>query len=417
MVVQRQLQPDSRIQRHNRCAEHAAFRIRHGQTGTSHRAGRRDVQVLMPRWAAAVLVCAAVAFAQTDPAEEILKRAIALHQQGKIEDAIQAYRAYIAKRPDSVLALANLGAAYARTGRYQDAIGQYQRALKLEPGYAGAQLNLGLAYYMTGQVDAAAAEFEKLHRAAPVDLQPVLLLADCRLAMGENKKVIELLEPFAGSRPDDLAIAYMLGTALIRDNQPVRGQAVIDRILRHGDSAETWLLLGTAKLTAGDFPGALADLKKAVDLKPDLPDAWVYYGQALLRTGDPATATDAYRKALAADPHSFAANMQMAILLKEADDLPGALECLRRAQQVRPKDLTLRYQFASIALHDGKLDVARSGLEEIVKQSPAYTEAHVMLATVYYRLKRKEDGDRERAIVQKLIAEAQRKQQQGLNVK
>jgi tetratricopeptide (TPR) repeat protein len=371
----------------------------------------------MPRWAFAILACAAIAFAQADASEEILKRAIALHQQGKIEDAIAEYRAYIDKHPDSVLALANLGAAYARTGRYQDAIAQYQRALKLQPAYAGAQLNLGLAYYKTGQIDAAASEFEKLHRGAPDELQPVLLLADCRLAMGEDKKVIELLEPLAGSRPDDLAIAYMLGTALIRDNQPARGQPIIDRILRHGESAETWLLLGTAKLNAGDFPGALADLKKAVDLKPDLPDAWAYYGQALLRTGDPATATEAYRKALAADPHSFAANMQMAILLKEADDMPGALECLRRAQQVRPKNLALRYQFASIALHDGKLESARSGLEEIVKESPAYTEAHVMLATIYYRLKRKEDGDRERAIVQKLIAEAQRKQQQGVNVK
>jgi tetratricopeptide (TPR) repeat protein len=371
----------------------------------------------MPRWAVAVLVCAAVAFAQTDPAEEILKRAIALHQQGKIEDAIEAYRSYIAKRPDSVLALANLGAAYARTGRYQEAIAQYRRALKLQPGYVGAQLNLGLAYYKTGQADAAAAEFEAVHRAAPSELQPVLLLADCRLAMGEHKKVIDLLEPLANSRPDDLAIAYMLGTALIRDDQPARGQAVIDRILRHGDSAETWLLLGTAKLNAGDFPGALADLKKAVDLKPDLPDAWACYGQALLRTGDPATATEAYRKALTADPYSFAANMQMAILLKEADDIPGAVECLRRAQRVRPKDLALRYQFASIALQEGSLESARRDLEEVVKESPAYTEAHVALATVYYRLKRKEDGDRERAIVQKLIAEAQRKQQQGVNVK
>jgi hypothetical protein len=33
----------------------------------------------MLRWSAPVLVCAAVAFAQTDPAEEILKRAIPLH--------------------------------------------------------------------------------------------------------------------------------------------------------------------------------------------------------------------------------------------------------------------------------------------------------------------------------------------------
>ena len=54
--------------------------------------------------------------------------------------------------------------------------------------------------------------------------------------------------------------------------------------------------------------------------------------------------------------------------------------------------------------------------DPIVKAAPSFVEAHVTLATVYYRLKRKEDGDRERAIVQKLNAEAQAKQP-GVNVK
>jgi hypothetical protein len=36
--------------------------------------------------------------------------------------------------------------------------------------------------------------------------------------------------------------------------------------------------------------------------------------------------------------------------------------------------------------------------------------AHVSLATVYYRLKRKADGDRERATVLKLNAESQANQ-------
>ena len=47
---------------------------------------------------------------------------------------------------------------------------------------------------------------------------------------------------------------------------------------------------------------------------------------------------------------------------------------------------------------------------------PQFTEAHVSLATVYYRLKRKEDGDRERALVRKLTDEAQATQP-GVNIR
>ena len=73
----------------------------------------------------------------------------------------------------------------------------------------------------------------------------------------------------------------------------------------------------------------------------------------------------------------------------------------------------MRYQQASILLAQNKIEPARIELERIVKESANFTEAHVSLATVYYRLKRKEDGDRERAIVQKLNAEAQEKQPKG----
>jgi tetratricopeptide (TPR) repeat protein len=364
----------------------------------------------------ALVLCPFAAHAQSDP-EEILKQAIGLQQAGNIPGAIQAYEKYLAQRPDSFIALSNLGAAYARTGRYQDAVAQYRHALKLQPGNPHIEMNLALAYYKTGRMDEAAAIFEKVHKSAPDELQPVLLLADCWLAMGEHKKVIALLTPFAERRPDDLAIAYMLGTALVRDNQPARGQVIIDRILRHGDSAETWLLLGTTKLNAGDFPAALADLSKAVQLNPNLPDVYSYYGQALGRTGDPVSAAAAFQKALAANPYDFTANLHLGVLLKEEEKTAEALPYLRRALQLRPNDLLVRYQLAAIALHDGQLETARRGLESIVKESPAFTEAHVTLATVYYRLKRKEEGDRERAIVEKLNAEAQARQQQGVNVK
>jgi Tfp pilus assembly protein PilF len=62
------------------------------------------------------------------------------------------------------------------------------------------------------------------------------------------------------------------------------------------------------------------------------------------------------------------------------------------------------------------LDASRAALESILKEAPNFTEAHVTLATIYYRLKRKADGDNERVIVLKLNADAQAKEP-GVNVK
>jgi tetratricopeptide (TPR) repeat protein len=363
-----------------------------------------------------LLVSAFCASAQSGQAESILKQAITLHQAGDIDGAIRAYQEYLAVRPDSPIALSNLGAAYARVGRYEDAIKQYRNALKQQPGNMPVELNLALAYYKIGQAEQAATILEKIHKAAPDQLQPALLLADCWLATGNNKKVVDLLTPLAEKRPEDLGIAYALGTALVRDNQIARGQVVIDRILRNGDSAEARLLLGTTKLSVRDYSGALVDLAKAAELNPKLPDVFSFYGQALLSTGDSKGAGAAFRKALAANPNDFLANLQLAVILRQDQELDEAVKYLNRALQVRPGDLGVRYQLASLDASRGKTNEARLQLESILKEAPHFTEAHVTLATVYYRLKRKTDGDNERAIVQKLNAEAQAKEP-GVNVK
>ena len=52
-------------------------------------------------------------------------------------------------------------------------------------------------------------------------------------------------------------------------------------------------------------------------------------------------------------------------------------------------------------------------LESVAKEAPDAVEVHVQLATAYNRLKRKEDADRERAIVDRLNAEAAAKQKGG----
>jgi len=61
----------------------------------------------------------------------------------------------------------------------------------------------------------------------------------------------------------------------MRDNQ-FAGQVVIDRILETGIRRKRGLLLATTMLNAQDFPAALTDLSKAVDLHANLPDVYSF---------------------------------------------------------------------------------------------------------------------------------------------
>ena len=80
---------------------------------------------------------------------------------------------------------------------------------------------------------------------------------------------------------------------------------------------------------------------------------------------------------------------------------------------MRPGDLATRYQIAGATLGRQETAAATSMLEAIVKEAPTFVEAHVALATAYYRQQRKEDGDRERAIVERLNKEKEAKERGG----
>jgi Tfp pilus assembly protein PilF len=201
-----------------------------------------------------------------------------------------------------------------------------------------------------------------------------------------------------------------MGTALVRDGQTAQGQQVIDQILKNGDSAEARLLMGTTKFFVNDFVGALADLQKAVELNPNLPDLYAYYGLALLSSGDQEGARKAFAKALEQDPNNFDANLRMGVVLRKDDDNVAAMKYFQHALQVRPGDLGVRYQIASVELAQGQVEEARKELESVLKEAPNFVEAHVSLATIYYREKRKLDGDKERGIVAKLTAAQQANQ-------
>ena len=336
--------------------------------------------------------------------------AVALQQAGDREGAAAAYREALKAQPSHVAARSNLGVVLAQMGHYEEAIEAYRAALAIEPQQHKIRLNLGIALYKAARYGDAVSELAAVRTAEPDNIQARYLEADCHLRMGEPKAVIELLAPLEPTRQDDLALAYMLGLAYLQEKDAAKGGLLVDRILKRGESAEAHLMLGMAKRGAQDLTGALDELAKATALNPELPTVHSLYGRVLLETGNRDKARAEFEAEIARNPLDFDAQLYLGVLQKEDAQYDVAMGHFERALGVRPGDAGVRYQMVTIYVSRGETDRALPELEAIVKEAPAFIEAHVTLATVYYRLKRREDGDRERAIVDALNKEIQAKQ-------
>ncbi len=352
-------------------------------------------------------VLSARAAQPADDAMALFKEAVALQQAGQFERAAAAYQQFLERHPSNVEARSNLGVVLARLGRYQEAIDAYRIALGTDPRQVAVRLNLAIALYKAARFPEAVAELAAVRAAQPENLQARYLEADCHLRMGAPATVIELLAPLEEARRDDLALAYMLGLAYLQEKELAKGQLLLDRILRNGESAEARLMMGMARRAAQDLSGALEDLGKAVALNPDLPGVHSLYGRALLETGNRDKARAELEAELARNPLDFDANLYLGVMLKDEARFDEALAHFERALGVRPGDIGTRYQIAAVRVSLGQVETALPMLEAIVKDAPKFVEARVSLATVYYRLKRRGDGDRERAVIDELNREIQ----------
>jgi Tfp pilus assembly protein PilF len=338
--------------------------------------------------------------------EELLSRAMVAHKAGDLMGAIQGYQVALDIAPDRADIRSNLGAALVGLGRFTEGIDQYRKALETRDD-AAIRLNLALALYKAGRLEEAIPEFERVLAADAGNKQAALLLADCLLQSGRDADVIALLTPRDADFPDDLAYAYLLGTALLKQGDDRQGQVLIDRIFKRGESAEGYLLTGLLYLTKMQYQEAAREFAKAVAINPELPSLQAFYGRALLGSGDREKAVRAYRTALEQNPASFDANLQLGTLYRLDSKPELAMTYLKRAEAIRPDDLGLRHATAATHLSLGNAEKARELLEQVVKEAPSFVDGHVLLATTYYRLRRKEDGDRQRAIIEKLNAEKQ----------
>jgi tetratricopeptide (TPR) repeat protein len=126
--------------------------------------------------------------------------------------------------------------------------------------------------------------------------------------------------------------------------------------------------------------------------------------------GDSEKAKEAFKAELKDNPNDFDANLYMGILLRRDKVAEEALDYLLRAKLLRPRDSYARYHLGAVYVSLGRLAEALALLEYVVKEHPDFIENRVLLASVYYRLNRKQDGDQQRAIVDKLNSEEQAKQ-------
>lgn len=359
-----------------------------------------------------LFVCAVIlsfsALAQNPSVEQLFRAAVEAQQHGDFPTAVRDYRQLLQLQPDLADARANLAAALVHLGRFEEAIPEYRTALEADPNNNAIRLNLALAYYKKADYRSSATELSTLHAAQPNDTRIATLLADCYSKLGEDSHAVATLAQLQPAHRDDLDIAFVLGSALARTGKTAEGAALLERVAKQGNSADAYLLAGSALLKMNEKARALEDLQAAARISPNLPGLLTQLGIAEEGNGDDAQAEKDLRQALESNQDDFEATVHLGGILYARRDLDRARIYIERALQLQPSSTFAIYEMALLKSVTGNVDAAVADLEKVVKADPQWLEAHVQLAALYYKLHRPADGLRERQTVDRLTAGQQR---------
>ena len=138
------------------------------------------------------------------------------------------------------------------------------------------------------------------------------------------------------------------------------------------DFPEALYNLGNVLAHKPQFDEAIAAYHKALQLKPDFPQALSNLGSALFRKGQFDEAIAAYHKALRLKPNDPQALSNLGSALFRKDRFDQAIAALNKAVQLEPDNPSLYYNLGRILRKAGKEEEARRAFAKAQRLDPKF---------------------------------------------
>jgi tetratricopeptide (TPR) repeat protein len=320
-----------------------------------------------------------------DYAPAILKRAELLLKLGRLPESAAALEPFLAKNPDSPLALYFLGRVKFAQRDFAAADDLYRRAAQAYPAFGSAWFGLAETSKRLGrsaetEKDYQLAETSKDHSPPAADeyyAQMMKFSTGILNRLMEAKKLLNKLEIDRAAQiykevlkqhPDNPdSLVNLLDIARFpHQATPEEAEDLYQRARAASPQLpEVYMYHGTALEAQGKYDAAAAEIVKAIQLEPKNAEAHAWLANVRERQHRPAEAIEQYRIALAQQPDFRIARLELAKTLLFAGRSPEAIPVLLPALQVEDENTPVAMMFLVQAyVNTGDRATARKYLEQ-----------------------------------------------------
>jgi tetratricopeptide (TPR) repeat protein len=317
-----------------------------------------------------------------ETADQMLARAMQLHRQGAVIEAINLYNRVLERSPRNAAALNLLGIAYFQSGEAQRAVAPLQQALALDPDLPSGHYNLGRILQGLKRYEEAGRHYELALARQPDDPEIHNNLGTLLRAVGRHDEAIAHFRRALERKPDYAEPHVNLGNAWHALGRHQDAIAAFERaVALNAGVAETYSSLGHTLAAVGRHEDALKRFDAAVALRPGDPIAHFDLGNALHRLERFPEAVTAHERALSLDPSHADAHANLGAALFELGHYDRAVEQYRKALAIRSDDNRITRNLADALVKLDRFDDAIAAYRLITAREPGNGQAHFGLAS------------------------------------
>ena len=162
---------------------------------------------------------------QPERASVHANRGVALLEQFRFADAVEAFEAFVELVPADASGHINLGIAYFNERDFDGARASLERALELAPDNAYVHYNLGLVHKLQGDTELAVEAFERVARIDPLDSMTHYYLGTLYAALRRLEDAEARFRRTIELQPINESAHFSLGNVLIRQGRRDEGRA------------------------------------------------------------------------------------------------------------------------------------------------------------------------------------------------
>ena len=316
--------------------------------------------------AALLCVASSEALAQQRSLASLTREGSALMAEGRLEEALQRFRAATELRPGDPALEFNVGLTLFQMGKFAEALPSLERATKHPPSALQAHFLRGTVYFEGGNFEAATPALEAARNHERLGEQSLYMLVEIYRLEGAAERSQERFLELQRRFPESAYYHKLMGAAYDAEGLFPQAASEFQAALRKEPGMpEVAYAIGLMEYKQHNHAGAMDWFGRELSVQPCFAKAHFYLGEIAAAGGNAADAEARYRRSIACDAQYAAGHAGLGALLLKSRRYEQALEMLLRAVALDPESADAQYSLGQVLLRLGRKEESQAAFRKV----------------------------------------------------